>query len=180
MVALDGAFWMLHLFFTLLSTPCLFIGWEDILKSGIDLFIFWLLFHWIFSVFVLILVQMILLGGVAFHFWVHWISWQMLRRLHLREWRLGLLCICVWKKLSLILLVHLFCLPIGSNIGSSHMMCLVRTIFFSVLQMFCIVLGFCGLKLLFQWLQMVTHYSCGFHIGVHKLIFLYFLAIYQQ
>ena len=43
--------------------------------------------------------------------------------------------------------------------------------------MFCVILVVCGIMLPFQWVQIVTHCSCGVHIGVHKLIFLYLISI---
>ena len=75
------------------------------------------------------------------------------------------------------LLVCVYLLTIGYNIGSADTKCLVRIPFGSVIQMFCVVLIFCWLELPFQWVQMVTYWSCGVHIGVHNLISLYSLNI---
>ena len=75
------------------------------------------------------------------------------------------------KTLPLILLVCVLHLPIVSNIGSAHTMCLVRTHFSVFYKFFCVVLVFCELMLPFQWVKISMHCGCGFHICVHKLIF---------
>ena len=68
-------------------------------------------------------------------------------------------------------------LPISSNIGSVHKICLVHMIFFSALQIFCNVLVFRGLNPPFLWVKMAVNCSHGAHIGAHRLIFLGLIVI---
>ena len=122
-------------------------------------------------------VRKITVGGLESCSWVRWQGLRLLQRQHLLEWRLGLWCICVWRIMFLKLLLHVSHLPIGSKISSVHRMSLVHINFCSALQMFCGVSVSCGLNPPFLWVKMAVHYSCGAHIGMHRLIFSGFLMI---